>query len=373
MTERIRYKILPSILLLGLLALPAAGQRLPVPSWLALKSLPEENFQVKFPVDTVTLWIVGDIISHRAVSKSAEQYGYKSFFKYVEAELQGADLAIGNMEFPTAGKPYSGYPSFSGPDDFAEYLRDVGFDVLLTANNHMLDKGSAGLRRTLNVLDTLGIPYTGTATDAAADRLRNPLFVRVKGLTLALVNFTYGTNSGADSPWPKIWFMNRKALEPVMARARAGADFVLVFPHWGVEYVFKHNSYQEDMARWLVAHGADAVIGGHPHVVQDLQFIDGVPVVYSLGNALSNQNDLPARLEAAVTFRIITRWMQDPVLLPPEYSYLWCTKPGFVEDSYAAVPVTLPKEYWRVPEDFDTMTTTFRQQKAGGYLPGLEP
>ena len=368
-----KHSILLTIILLGTIAFPAPGQRLPVPSWLALKPLPSESFQVKYPTDTVTLWIVGDIISHRAVSKSAEQYGYSSVFKYVEDELQSADVAIGNLEFPMAGKPYSGYPSFSGPDDFAEYLRDVGFDVLLTANNHMLDKGSAGLRRTLQVLDTLGIPYTGTALNTAADRVRNPLFIKVKDLTIALVNFTYGTNSGADSPWPKIWFQNRKALAPVMAKARAGADFVLVFPHWGVEYVFKHNSYQEDLARWLVAHGADAIIGGHPHVVQDLQFIDGVPVAYSLGNALSNQNDLPARLEAAVTFRIVSRWGRDPVLLPPDYSYLWCTKPGFVEDSYAAVPVTLPKEYWRVPEDFDTMTETFTRQKAGGYLPGLEP
>ncbi len=367
------HKILLALLLLGTVAFPAPGQRLPVPSWLEMKPLPSQDFQVKYPVDTVTLWIVGDIISHRAVSKSAEEFGYSSFFQYVEKDLQGADLAIGNMEFPLAGKPYSGYPSFSGPDDFAEYLRDVGFDVLLTANNHMLDKGSAGLRRTLEVLDDLDITYTGTAADAAADTLRNPLFVQVKGLTFALVNFTYGTNSGADSPWPKIWYMRRNELKPVMARARAQADFVLVFPHWGVEYVFRHSSYQEDMARWLVEQGADAIIGGHPHVVQDLQFIDGVPVVYSLGNALSNQNDLPARLEAAVTFRIVLRWGQDPVLLPPDYSYLWCTKPGMIEDSYAAVPVTLPREYWRVPEDFVNMTETFNRQKSGGFLPGLEP
>jgi len=321
----------------------------------------------------VTLWIVGDIISHRAVSKSAEAHGYSSFFKYVEEDLQGADLAIGNMEFPLAGQPYSGYPSFSGPDDFAQYLKDVGFDVLLTANNHMLDKGSAGLRRTIRALDDMDITYTGIAADAAADRLRNPLIVRVRDLTFALVNFTYGTNSGADSPWPKVWYMNRKALEPVMARAREAADFVLVFPHWGVEYVFRHNAYQEDLARWLVAHGADLIIGGHPHVIQDYQEIEGVPVVYSLGNALSNQNDLPARLEAAVTFKIVTRWREDPVLLPPHFTYLWCTKPGMIEDSYAAVPVTLPSEYWRVPEDFEIMTETFNRQKAGGYLPGLEP
>jgi len=368
-------KRLLALFLLGTVSLSALGQRLPLKETTTWKPLqmPVEYFRVEVPADTVTLWIVGDIISHRAVSKSAEQFGYSSFFQYVEEDLVGADVAIGNMEFPLAGQPYSGYPSFSGPDDFAQYLWDAGFDVLLTANNHVLDKGSAGLRRTIEMLDSMGITYTGIAADAAADSLRNPLFVHVKGVTLGLVNFTYGTNSGADSRWPKVWYMNREALEPVFRRAREGADIVLAFPHWGWEYQFRHNPDQEEMARWMVEHGADAIIGGHPHVVQDLQFIDGVPVVYSLGNALSNQNDLPARLEAAVTFKIVSRWLQDPVLLPPSYSYLWCTKPGFVEDSYAAVPVTLPKEYWRVPEDFDTMTETFRRQKAGGYLPGLEP
>lgn len=368
-------KRLLALLLLGTFSLSALGQRLPLKentAWQPLQ-MPVEYFRVEVPADTVTLWIVGDIISHRAVSKSAEQFGYSSFFQYVAEDLTGADVAIGNMEFPLAGQPYSGYPSFSGPDDFAQYLWDAGFDVLLTANNHVLDKGSAGLRRTVEVLDSMGITYTGIAADAAADSLRNPLFVHVKGVTLGIVNFTYGTNSGADSRWPKVWYMNREALEPVFRRAREGADIVLAFPHWGWEYHFRHNPDQEDLARWMVEHGADAIIGGHPHVVQDYQEIDGVPVVYSLGNALSNQNDLPARLEAAVTFKIVSRWDEEPRLLPPTFTYLWCTKPGMIEDSYAAVPVTLPAEYWRVPEDYENMTKTFNRQKEGGFLPGLEP
>lgn len=363
------------LLLFGSITLSALAQRLPLREKEAWKPLqmPIEFFRVELPADTVTLWIVGDIISHRAVSKSAEEFGYSSFFQYVEEDLKGADVAIGNMEFPLAGQPYSGYPSFSGPDDFAQYLWDVGFDVLLTANNHVLDKGSAGLRRTIDVLDGMGITYTGIAADEADDTLRNPLFVHVKGVTLAIVNFTYGTNSGADSRWPKVWKQNREALEPVFRRAREGADLVLAFPHWGWEYQFRHNPEQEDLASWMVEQGADAIIGGHPHVVQDYQEIEGVPVVYSLGNALSNQNDLPARLEAAVTFKIVTHWSEAPQLLPPRFTYLWCTKPGMIEDSYAAVPVTLPETYWRVPEDYENMTKTFNRQKEGGFLPGLEP
>ena len=331
----------------------------------------EPSVEEVLSVDTVTVWVVGDIISHWAVQKSAERFGYSSFFKYVEKDLSGADVAIGNMEFPLAGPPYTGYPKFSGSDDFACYLRDVGFDVLLTANNHMLDKGSEGLRRTLDALERMDVSYTGTAADAKADTLLNPLFVSAKGVTLAFVNATYGTNCAADSRWPKVMHLNRKSLEPVLRRARERADFVLVFPHWGEEYQLHHNDKQEEMARWLVEQGADAIIGGHPHVVQDYQEIDGVPVVYSLGNALSNQNDLPARLEASATFKIVIPAGEKPQLLPPSFTYFWCTKPGMVEDSYAAVPVTLSADHWRVPEDYENMQKTYASLKEGGFLPGV--
>lgn len=321
--------------------------------------------------DTVTIRVMGDIISHWAVQKSAERYGYGSFFKYIEKDLAEADIAIGNMEFPLAGPPYTGYPKFSGSDDFVRYLRDVGFDILLTANNHMLDKDSEGLRRTIHALERMDISYTGIAADAKADTLINPLFVQVKGVTLALVNATYATNCAPDARWPKVLLLHRKALAPVLRRAREKADFVLVFPHWGEEYQLRHDDKQEEMARWLVEQGADAIIGGHPHVVQDYQEIDGVPVIYSLGNALSNQNDLPARLEAAATFKIIIPEGEKPKLLPPSFTYLWCTKPGMVEDSYAAVPVTLPADHWRVPKDYENMQETYTRQKEGGFLPGV--
>ena len=194
--------------------------------WTGKGSAPAEIepiVEVEPSVDTVTVWVVGDIISHWTVQKSAERYGYSSFFKYVEKDLSGADVAIGNMEFPLAGPPYTGYPFFSGSDDFARYLRDIGFDVLLTANNHMMDKGSEGLRRTISALERMDIAYTGIGADAKADSLHNPLFIQVKGITLALVNGTYATNCAGDARWPKVLHLNRKVLAPVIRRAREGA------------------------------------------------------------------------------------------------------------------------------------------------------
>lgn len=336
---------------------------------LLLILIPLQGFSqwVRFPIefwaatpreDTLSFYLVGDVLAHGRVVASASTHGYKDFFKHVEGNIQGADVAICNMEFPLAGKPYTGYPHFSGPESFAEYLTEVGFDVLLTANNHMLDKGPEGLSRTIRELESRDIPYTGTAASERTDTLLNPLILSVKGVRVALVNFTYGTNTGSKKPWPKVQRMSREALSPVMARARKKADIILVFPHWGVEYETRHNAQQESLARWLVEQGAHAIIGAHPHVVQDMQWIDGVPVYYSLGNALSNQNDFIARLEAALTLRFVLRLGEAPQLLPPRLDLLWCTKPGMVEDSYAAVPVTLPPTCWRDPADYQIMQDT---------------
>ena len=319
---------------------------------------PGEYWTCSPKTDTLTFYMVGDVLAHGRVVQSASEYGYTDFFKHVEGNIRKADVAVCNMEFPLAGKPYTGYPVFSGPESFAEYLSDVGFDVFLTANNHVLDKGFEGLSRTIGKLEDLSILYTGVAASEKADTLLNPLILQVKGVKVALVNFTYGTNQGAAARWPKVQRMSREALSPVMARARAKADIILVFPHWGIEYETRHSAQQEDMARWLVSEGAHAIIGSHPHVVQDMQWIDGVPVYYSLGNALSNQNDYIARLEAALTLRYVLRFGENPEMLPPRLDLLWCTKPGMIENSYAAVPIELPASYWRDPADYETLQAT---------------
>ena len=353
----------------------AAAQRLPDrissdrPSFESLWPL---KFELMPPrPDTVTIFIVGDLMSHRAVSKSAEEHGYSSFFRHIEDRISKADLAIGNMEFPLAGKPYTGYPAFSGPDEFPEYLSDVGFDIFLTANNHILDKGAAGMRRTIDVLERKGFVYTGIAASEAADTLLNPLLLNVQGLRIAIVNFTYGTNTGSSEKWPRVHYMRKNDILPMLRRAKeADPDFILVFPHWGTEYQLHHNKVQEEMARWLVENGADVIIGHHPHVIQDVQYIGDVPVVYSLGNALSNQNDLIARLELALTLRVVLEEDKEPRLLEPSFEYLWCTKPGMVEDSYSAVPVTLPESFWRQKSDYQNMMSTYRKVYEENHFAG---
>ena len=225
------------------------------------------------------------------------------------------------------------------------------------------------MQRTIDVLDHKGLIYTGIARNEKVDTLLNPLMLHVRGLRIAIVNFTYGTNTGPWDKWPKVNYMRKAEILPMLQRARE-ADLVLVFPHWGIEYKLHHDKDQEAMARWLVENGADVVVGAHPHVIQDVQYIGDAPVVYSLGNALSNQNDLNSRLELALTLRVVLEEDKAPRLLEPSFEYLWCTKPGMLEDSYSAVPVTLPETLWRDKADYKNMQSTYRYIYEENHYPG---
>ena len=299
--------------------------------------------------DTVTVRIIGDVMMHtgqinaartraRSLSDTLREFDFTPFLDSIAPALSEADLAIAGMEFTMAGEPYTGYPAFSAPDSYAEYMADCGIDVFLTANNHILDKGIKGLKRTIRTLDTLEargrIRYTGIA--APEDTLRNPLIVKVKDQNIAIVNFTYGTNCYPELDHHIVCFQDSTVFS-MISTARERADFVLVCPHWGEEYVLTHNQRQADWAVSLAQAGADAIVGAHPHVVQDAANItttDGrvVPVYYSIGNAVSNMSAPNTQDELMVTLRI-----SEGKLIDISHTWLHCYLPNQLTDSYTTV------------------------------------
>ncbi len=254
-------------------------------------------------VDTSRLSLVfaGDIMGHDeqitgAWDDSMDVYNYEPTFRYVRSFIEQADIAIGNLEVTLAGKPYKGYPQFSSPDALAVAARDAGFDVFIQANNHALDRGQAGFRRTLLMLDSLEIIHTGTFSDSSKRQLQYPLILEKKGIRIALLNYTYGTN-GINIPSPFI--INRidtfQIRQDLNKTCLANPDFVIVTIHWGEEYQRFENRTQQNLAGFMLKHGADAIIGSHPHVIQPVKSYPGTDsslnhiVVYSLGNFVSNQ------------------------------------------------------------------------------------
>ena len=329
------------------------------------------NYDIPFPKsflpkpDTVTVSFIGDIMMH------AGQLGYDSdgFLSELGPITRDPDISVANLEFALAGKPYTGYPSFSAPDQYAYNIAGRGVDVFLTANNHILDKGRRGLRRTLNVYDamrdSLGIQYTGCAANPSADSLLNPLIVVGKGIRIALVNFTYDNNFKPYDGWPVIRMMEREGVGQMFSRAKErGADFIVVLPHWGDEFKLRHSREQQEWAEWLVEQGADLIVGTHPHVVQDTSHVCGVPVIYSLGNAVSNMSKENTRLELAVRARFVHHPDGAKEMLEPELTFLWCCLPGTLRDNYVTIPVgdfISRQDEWLDPADYEEMTTTYQR------------
>ena len=255
--------------------------------------------------DTSLLRIVfcGDLMGHGGQIKAAQTkkgYDYSPCFQFVEGYLKGADLAIANFELTLAGPPYKGYPQFSSPDQVLIDAKRAGFDLFTTVNNHCMDSGKKGFLRTLRVFDSLGVPHLGTYRTKEERQENHPLIMDCKGYKLAFVTYTYGTNGLPVTEPLEANLIDTVAMGTDLATAKAmGAEYVVAMVHWGIEYQTKANNEQEELAKYLLEHGADIVIGGHPHVVQNAT-MDALPgndrspeiVVYSMGNLVSNQRDI---------------------------------------------------------------------------------
>lgn len=245
----------------------------------------------------LSLVFVGDIMQHDsqisdAYDKETGAYDYKPCFQYIKPYIEAADVAIGNLEVTLAGRPYKGYPQFSAPDELLVALKDLGLDVLVTANNHCVDRGKAGLERTIDMLDSFNIPHTGTFKDRAERDKRYPLIVERQGFKLAILNYTYGTN-GLPVSKPNIvnlldTAMIRMDLEKAVSLR---PDMIIVFPHWGLEYESLPSKSQRQIAELCLKYGARLVVGAHPHVIQPMEWrkSDNQLIAYSLGNFVSGQ------------------------------------------------------------------------------------
>lgn len=286
--------------------------------------------------ERLTLLFAGDLMQHQGqidAAKNGDGYDYSDCFRYVKEEISRADLAIGNLEVTLGGRPYKGYPAFSAPDEYLSAMKDAGFDVLVTANNHCLDTGRRGLERTVRMLDSLGITHTGTYTDAEQREKEYPLLIEKNGFRIALLNYTYGTN-GINVTSPNVVnYIDKTQIGQDIIKAKAmRADVIIACMHWGIEYKQLPSDEQKELAGWLLSHGVDHVIGSHPHVIQPMELRSdaGTPsknvVVYSLGNYISNMS--ARNTDGGVMFRMELRKYAGIVrLIDCGYSLVWTSRP----------------------------------------------
>ncbi len=329
---------------------------------------------------SLTILFAGDIMQHgpqiqAAWNDSVGMYDYSPCFSYVAPIIQKYDIAIANLEVTLAGKPYTGYPQFSAPDILAAGIKSAGFDVLATANNHSCDRGDEGIIRTINVLDSIGIKRTGTFKDSIDYKGHNPLILEKNGITLALLNYTYGTN-GLSFTYPAMVNLidENKLIDDLKYSRSLSPDFIIVFFHWGIEYQTDPNEEQQHLADICTQNGADAIIGSHPHVIQPFEFHESsdttLPnklIVYSLGNFVSNQRDRYKDGGAMVGFTLLKTWNRKTII-KPEYHLTWVYNPVEKEKKqYYILPVNMPASD-SLSFNSDSLSLMYKQ---GPYLPKL--
>ena len=269
-------------------------------------SVESETVEEKVEPINFTMTAIGDTLCHNtqywdAYNSSTKQYDFSYVYDDIKDYTSSADITIGSLETTFAGEDrgYSNYPVFNSPDSLATGLKDIGVDVISLAGNHALDYGYSGICRTIDVLDNVGISHLGTYKSAEdQDKI---LIKDVKGVKIAFINYTYGTN-GIPVPSDKPYCLNlidKDLISKQIKQAKEqNVDMIVACMHWGTEYKTSANDEQKELADFLFNSGVDIILGNHPHVLEPMEkktitLDDGstkdVFVVYALGNFTADQ------------------------------------------------------------------------------------
>jgi poly-gamma-glutamate capsule biosynthesis protein CapA/YwtB (metallophosphatase superfamily) len=261
---------------------------------------------------------VGDILVHEdqlkaQFNESTGDYNFDNNFKYVKSKIESADMALANLETTLAGEAqkYTGFPMFNSPSSIVDALKNCGFDILSTINNHAIDRGSTGVLNTVEEIQKRNLKAVGTR-EGLDDK---PYLIQeVKGIKIGVISYSYETPRKGDSktlnaieiPSEVTSLLNTFSYEHIeedlnkikvqIDEMKAeGAEAIVFFIHWGNEYERQPNVHQTSIARRLSDYGVDIILGSHPHVIQPMEFITSEKtgkrtlVVYSMGNFISNQ------------------------------------------------------------------------------------
>lgn len=249
------------------------------------------------PPRSFTLLAGGEILPHSPLWRGAAANAGGSGFDFAPMlapltdRVAAADLSICHLETPIApeGEEYSTDPLYGVPAEIATAIAATGFDRCSTASNHVFDRYPRGVDRTVDVLEAAGVAQSGMAR--TADEIEPRLF-DVNDVAVSHLAYTYGTN-GIPAPSDQPWRTRLLSAEQVIADAQRahdlGAEFVVVSLHWGTEKQTEPDAEQLTIADQITATGlVDLVVGHHAHVLQPIELVNGVWVVYGLGNLLSN-------------------------------------------------------------------------------------
>jgi poly-gamma-glutamate capsule biosynthesis protein CapA/YwtB (metallophosphatase superfamily) len=249
----------------------------------------------------ITISIVGDVMAHHTqliYANNNNDYDFNPVFREIKKYISESDFAIANFETACAGDSleYKGYPVFNTPDTLIGSLKDAGFDLLTTANNHLLDMGVKGAKRTMREIKKRGLFYNGSnLTQEESDSIKT---YSVKGIKFAFLAYTYFSNF--NNYKNQSYILNKidsvRIKADIQKAKLTNPDLVIVYFHFGTEETREPDEIQKKIVKQTIDAGADIILGGHPHRLQPIELfktneasVDTGFVVYSMGNCVSNQ------------------------------------------------------------------------------------
>lgn len=346
---------------------------------------PEETEPVQQEV-TATILATGDILMHKQVFNSGLQsdgrYDLNYIFQYIRPYVEAADYAVANLETTLCGTnngyAYSGFPNFNCPDEIVDALKNAGFDCLLTANNHCFDTGEVGFMRTIETVRSKGLDNLGTMKTPDETKY---LLKDINGIKVGMLCYTYEQPPESGGLEGRVYLNNipmmdngedyinsflpadpepfYREIDRYLKEMRsAGAEATVVFIHWGNEYQTTPSGDQRILAQKLADMGVDVIVGGHPHVVQQVDTLSSrlepdhkTFCLYSMGNAVSNQRISEMNLKTGHT--------EDGVLF--SFTFRKFADGTVAVDSIELIPTWVDlrsedkTEYCIIPMEFDRM------------------
>lgn len=271
-------------------------------------------------VITASLLAVGDDLIHSGLYKSGMNgdgvWNYDHLYEHVKDDVSAADLAIVNQETILINdrNNLSGYPSFGSPVEIADALANCGFDVVLHATNHVMDRGADGIHQTMEYWSTHFPQITVLGIHDSQEDADTVKVVDVKGIKIAMLNYTYGMNGYTlpeDEPY-LVDILEKERVGAMIDKAKEISDMVIFFAHVGTEYMYEPSEYSKEWVNFLLEKGVDIAIDSHPHVLEPYTMLTGedghqMLVYYSMGNFISTQDEVPRLLGGMAKINIEKR------------------------------------------------------------------
>ena len=288
----------------------------------------------------IELMMVGDMLMHDNVLKSGLSangiYHFDHLFKHIRSDIQNADIRIVNQETILAGEELgiSDYPFFNSPFALGDAEASAGFNVILHATNHALDKGLEGIERCCDYW-SMAHPEVAVLGINRTEDDYNRIYVYEKsGFRVAILNYTFESNV-MPIPQNKPYCLNlfdRKKMMADIETAKQSADMVVVCPHWGTEYIYSTDADQREWMNFFLSAGVDVVIGTHPHVLEPVEMLcspegRNMLVYYSLGNFISDQSQMPRDIGGMAKITLVK------------------DKNGFSISKYSLIPIVTHREF----------------------------